>query len=31
MKLKTEYINSRLDLCTIETEVEEELRLQSGP
>jgi len=31
MKLKTEYINSRLDLCLIETEVEEEIRLQSGP
>jgi len=30
MKLKTEYINSRLDLCLIETEVEEEIRLQSG-
>jgi len=30
MKLKTEYINSRLDLCIIETEVEEEIRLQSG-
>jgi len=31
MKLKTEYINCRLDLCTIEAEVEEEIRLQSGP
>jgi len=30
MKLKTEYINSRLDLCSIEAEVEEEIRLQSG-
>ncbi len=28
MKLKTEYINSRLDLCLIETEIEEEIRLQ---
>ena len=30
MKLKTEYINSRLDLCTIEAEIEEEIRLQPG-
>lgn len=28
LKLKTEYINSRLDICYIEAQVEEELRIQ---
>ncbi|MEG0132938.1 MAG: hypothetical protein RR891_00170 [Clostridium sp.] len=28
MKLKTDYINCRLDLCLIEIEIEEEIRLQ---
>ncbi|MEG1256104.1 hypothetical protein [Clostridium sp.] len=28
MRLKSDFINCRLDLCLIETEVEEEIRLQ---
>lgn len=28
LKLKTEYINSRLDMCYIEAQIEEDLRLQ---
>lgn len=28
LKLKTEYINCRLDICYIEAQIEEELRLQ---